>query len=113
MSAPDPRQRLIAARERATVARLRFLNSLQSTQRRLSFDRLKSDALVAAGDKAEQVKQDVKNSVRRHPLIAASAVLGFIAVIFWKPARIAALYGMRGAQLFWLNRSLWRQVDDD
>ncbi|MGF7170957.1 hypothetical protein FHS91_002645 [Sphingobium xanthum] len=113
MSKVDPEERLIRARERATVARLRFISSLQSTQRRLSFDRLKGDALVAASDKADEVRSDMRQALRRHPLMAASGVLGLIAVIFWRPARLAALYGMRGAQLVWLNRRLWRQIDDD
>jgi hypothetical protein len=109
----DPEERLIRARERATIARLRFVSSLQSRQRRLSFDRLKNDAFLAASDKVDEVRNDMQQTLRRHPLIAASGVLGLIAMIFWRPARLAALYGMRGAQLVWLNRRLWRQIDDD
>lgn len=112
MSDIDRDRRVVQARERATVARLRFINSVQSTRRRLSWGRLKDDALVAASDKVEEVRHDISQTVRRHPLLAASGLFGLVSVLFWKPARLAAMYGMRGAQLLWLNRRLWRQVDD-
>ncbi len=108
----DPALRLIRARERADWARLRFHNSLKSTQERLSFGRLKEDALLAANDRAQELRQDMRETVRRHPVMTASAIVGLIAVMFWKPARIAAHYGMRGAQLLWLNQRLWRQTDE-
>lgn len=113
MSKADPQQRLIRARERATIARLRFVNSLQSTQRRLSWGRLKEDAAVAASDKLGEVRNDLAQTIRRHPLLMTSALLGAVGILFWRPARLVALYGMRGAQLLWLNRSLWRQVNGD
>ncbi len=112
MSDIDRNQRVVQARQRATVARLRFINSAQSTQRRLSWGRLKDDALVAASDKVAEARRDMSQTVRRHPLLATSAVLGLFGLLFWKPARLAAMYGMRGAQLLWLNRRLWRQIDD-
>jgi len=112
VSAVDKDQRVVKARERATVARLRFNSSLQSTQRRLSFGRLKEDAQVAVGDRVEQAKQDVRQTIRRHPFMIATGVAGLLAILFWKPGRIIALYGMRGAQLLWLNRRLWRQIDE-
>ena len=112
MSSIDRDQRVIDARARATVARLRFTNSLQSTRRRLSWGRLKEDASLAVSDKITEARQDLTQTVRRHPVLAATGVLSLFAVMFWKPARIAAMYGMRGAQLVWLNRRLWREIDD-
>jgi len=112
MSGVDPHQKLIAARERATIARLRLINSVQSTQRRLSFGRLKDDALVAASDKVDEIRNDLRQTVRKHPIAIASATVGVLTALFWRPARIATLYGLRGAQIVWLNRRLWRRFND-
>ena len=112
MSATDQDLRLAKARERATIARLRFINSLQSTQRRLSPDRLKEDAQLAVSDRLDQARTDVKQTIRRHPILAISGVAGILAVLFWMPARTTALLGMRAAQFVWINRRLWRNIND-
>jgi hypothetical protein len=113
MSSADPQhQRLVEARARATVARLRFISSAQSTRRRLSLGRLKEDAREAATDRLDEAKRDLRQTVRRHPVLVLSAVAGAAAIIFWKPARLVALYGIRGAELVWFNRKLWRSNDD-
>ncbi|MBT2187722.1 hypothetical protein [Sphingobium nicotianae] len=112
MSDVDRDERLVRARQRATVARLRFINSVQSTRRRLSPARLKEDALLAAGDYIEEVRHDARQTIRRHPIIAVSAVAGLFAMLFWRPARVTGMYGLRAAQILWLNRRLWRQSDE-
>lgn len=112
MNRTDKDQRVIKARERATIARLRFTNSLQSTQRRLSPSRLKVDAKVAVSDRLDKARADARQTIRRHPILTASGVAGLLTVLFWRPARVTALFGMRAAQLVWLNRRLWRGSND-
>ncbi len=113
MKAAEQRQkRLDQARKRAELARLRFTTALDGTRRRLSFGRLKEDALVAANDKVDEAKANVRQSIRRHPFMVVSVVLGGVAFMFWSPARHLSRYGMRLAQLFWLNRKMWSSNDD-
>lgn len=104
---PTLQQRIAKAREQADLARMRFLTQLRGTQQRIAPSRLKDDALVAAGDKVDAVKADLKRSVTQHPVLAAGAAAGSIALLFWKPARRTALVGLRVAQFIWLNRKLW------
>lgn len=108
----DPRRRLADTRERADLARRRFTTALNGTRRRLSPDRLKADALVVAGDKMDEAKRAARQSLRRHPVLAVSAALGGLAIMFWAPARHLALFGTRASQLIWVNRKLWRSKND-
>lgn len=112
MSRGDPHQHLADTRERADQARLQFLNALQSTRHRLTPDRLKADARVMANGKAREAKQSLRQSIRRHPLLTASAALGGLALLFWAPARQLALFGARASQLIWVNRNLWKSRHD-
>jgi len=107
MSASDTR-RLAEARARADIARRRFASALQSTRRRIAPQRLKEDALVAVNDKVDETKQTVRQTVRRHPLLTVSAVVGGVAILVWSPARHLALIGARASQIIWMNRALWR-----
>lgn len=108
MSPADPRRRLTETRARADLARRRFATALQSTRRRVAPARLKEDALLAVSDKVSEAKQAVRKSVRRHPLLAVSAVVGGVAIMVWSPARQLALFGARTSQIIWMNRALWR-----
>lgn len=112
MKPVDPQQRLVRASERAELARLRFVTALDGTRQRLSFDRLKDDALVAAGDKVQEAKETVRQTIRNRPFMVGSVIIGGLAFIFWAPARLMARYGARAAHLFWLNRTLWSPRND-
>ncbi|HWJ71430.1 MAG TPA: hypothetical protein VNS79_15405 [Sphingobium sp.] len=112
MSRGDRHQRLADARERADDARLRFAVALQSTRDRVMPDRLKADARNLASSKAHDAKQSLRQSIRRHPLLSAAAVLGGLALMFWAPARYLALFGARASQLIWMNRNLWKSSHD-
>ena len=101
-------QKIAKAREQANLARLRFAHALDSTRHRVAPGRLKEDALVAIGDKVDETKQAVRDTVRKHPVIVGTAAIGTVAVLFWKPARAAALFGLHAAELIWFNRNLWR-----
>jgi hypothetical protein len=112
VSRSDLHQHLAVTRERADHARLRFNNALQSTRHRLTPDRLKADARAITNDKAREAKQSLRQSIRHHPLLTASALLGGLALLFWAPARQLALFGARASQLIWVNRSLWKSRHD-
>lgn len=112
MRQTDPHAGLALAREQADLARLRFSTALGQTRRRLAPGRLRNDALVAAGDKVEETKQSLRQAIRRHPVRTAASVAGLLAIMFWRPARLIALYGMRGAQFALLNRRLWSPGND-
>jgi hypothetical protein len=108
MSREKDEERLKRARGRADLARMRFTTALDATRRRLSPDRLKNDASLLVSDKVTEAKRSLWQSLRAHPIMTSSAVLGAAALVFWKPARIAAGYGLRIAELVWLNRNLRR-----
>lgn len=109
MTGPEPRTQIARARARADLARLRFASSVRGARQRLAPARIKEDALVAASDRVEAARADARRTLMRHPLVAASSIAGLVAILFWKPARMVALYGLRGAQLAWLNRKLWQK----
>ncbi len=103
----SPHQRLSNARDRANLARLRFVTALDGTRKRVSPARLKDDALLAINDKIDDAKNDARQALRRHPVVTVSAVAGGAAILFWAPARHLALYAARVGQFIWLNRKLW------
>lgn len=108
MSQHQDQRKIAKARERADLARLRFANSLDGTRRRLSPDRLKADARIAVSDKIQETKDDMRRTVRKHPVMVGTAAVGTLALLFWKPARATALMGLHIAELVWFNRNLWR-----
>lgn len=108
MSREKDEERLKRARGRADLARMRFATALDSTRRRFSPERLKGDASLLVSDKMADAKRGMWQSLRAHPVMASSAVLGAAALVFWRPARVAVSYGLRIAELVWLNRNLRR-----
>lgn len=108
----DPNQRLDNARNRADLARLRFVTALDGTRKRLSPGRLKDDALLVVSDRVDDAKNEARQALRRHPLLTLSAVAGAVAILFWAPARHLTLYAARAGQFIWLNRKLWSPKND-
>lgn len=113
MTTPEQRQDVAQARAHADLARLRFSTALGNVRQRISPGRLKDDALTAVGEKVESAKLQARMSIRSHPVLMASAASGFVALLFWRPARTTLLYGARLAQIVWLNRKLWSASSDD
>jgi len=112
MSRAEDRRKLATARRQANLARAQFNQELRGTKARFSPRHLKDDAVAALHAQATQVKQDLRGAIRRHPVLTGAAIVGLGASLFWKPARSAAIYGMRASQFVWLNRNLWRSIDD-
>lgn len=112
MSRSEERRKLAEARREANLARAAFGQALRGTKARLSPEHLKADAVAALKARVRVVGNDVRGAIRRHPVLTGATIVGLGASLFWKPARSAAIYGMRAGQFIWLNRNLWRSIDD-
>jgi len=108
-----PPQRLPEARRRADTARARFSEALRETRERVKPARLKQDLTDAVKGKVESAKDSTRVAVREHPVITTSVAASGVALMFWRPARFVALYGIRGVRLFWITRYLRVTRNDD
>jgi hypothetical protein len=112
MSKTDHDREVARARERADLARMRFSNAVSGVLDRLTPDRLRAEAIEVAADQLQQAKHDLLERFRHWPVAAASIGAAGLAIIFWKPARVAARYGLRIASIAWSTRDLWRRKND-
>ena len=108
MNIIDPEGRLVRARARADQARAAFDTSLQEAKERISPARLKQDVSDAISGRIDKTKAKVRDKVDAHPVIATGLAASAAAIIFWRPARLIIVYGLRATRLIWLNRFLWK-----
>ena len=108
MPSPQRILELHETRMQADEARLRFFAELETTKARLSPGSLKQDVVSAVSQKAKDAREGARTALRNHPVLTTAAVAAIIALLFWKPVRLIGRYAIRGAWLFWLNRTLWR-----
>jgi hypothetical protein len=105
------RQDLAKARERADLARMRFANAFDGVLQRVSPERLRDDAMDAVADQFTQAKRDLLRSLRFWP-IAVGALGAVLAMSFWRPARTAAGYALRLAELALAMKTLRRPKNE-
>jgi hypothetical protein len=108
MSKSDQDRQIARARERADLARLRFSNAVSGVLDRLTPDRLRAEAIEIAADQLEQTRRDLMQRFRYWPVAAASVAAAGVTIAFWRPARVAARYGLQIASFVWSTRNLWR-----
>ena len=115
MGRSEQERELARARERADLARLRFSNAVDGVLDRLTPERLRAEAIEAATDQLEQAKRDLMQRFRHWPLalgsLAAAILAGVLALIFWRPARVAARYAFRLGSMALTLKGLWRNSD--
>jgi len=104
------REREIArARERADLARMRFGNAVTGVLDKLRPDRLRHELIEVASDQFELAGRDLLKRFRHWPAALGAAGVAALAIIFWKPARVAAGWAVRLASFAWSTRDLWRR----
>lgn len=108
MTNADQQLKIARAREHADLARMRFENAWNATIRRAAPDRLTSDALSAASNRLDDVKQELLRRIRHWPIALGIVSVGLGLLVFWRPARAAAQYASRLTALAWTYRTLWR-----
>ncbi|MBO9576225.1 MAG: hypothetical protein J7494_10840 [Sphingobium sp.] len=112
MSRSDRERELARARERADLARLRFGNAVHGVLERLTPDRLRAEAIEAATDQFEQAKRDLMHRFRHWPIVLGSVAAGLLALLFWRPARVALRYGLRAVSIATAVKNLWRPSNE-
>lgn len=112
MSKADKEREIARARERADFARMRFGNAVSGVLQRLTPDSLRAEAIEVVTDQLEQAKYDLLRRFRHWPVVLATASAAGVAVLFWRPARVAARYALRLASIIWSTRDLWRKMND-
>lgn len=108
MSKANKEREIAKARERADLARMRFGNAVNGVLQRLTPDNLRAEAIEVVSDQLEQAKNDLLQRFRHWPVALGTVAAAGLAVLFWRPARVAARYVMRAAMLAWSMRDLWR-----
>lgn len=112
MSQADKERELARARERADLARLRFTNAVDGVLDRLTPHRLRAEAIEVVTDQFEEAKRDLMARFKHWPVAVAAFGAALVALIFWRPARVAAEYAVRLSSIAWTLRDLWRSKDE-
>jgi len=108
MSKADKERQIARARERADLARMRFGNAVSGVLHRLTPDNLRAEAIEVVSDQLEQAKNDLLKRFKHWPVALGTVAAAALAVLFWRPARVAARYALRAATIAWSMRDLWR-----